>query len=809
MQRRLPLFVVILISFHSVYSQHATLGTGALTKEIWWFDWAGFTITEGASRTFNTNGGLVVTATFLHTSPREPVPFVMNTWSGSILHLLYDFSNPAIQPALFDNTTFIQGTCGFTMTVSATRSGIPVPFRFIAADAEASNQYELTTLKTSGTSWQTIEFLRNSSQNSDPLTGCGTQTVILSSTYGEAFQSGQNPILSTLSATADPLVIDVFLDHGNTSGGMALAFGIFESVDRGDLPASYGNAEHDLLYHVNNSCNYQAPFPSIDKIETLKIGTIAGDADPLQYSDDNTIGSDEDGVSVFPVYDGSGFYKIQLTLGNTTGSDAWLTGWFDFNRNGTFDNGESAKIIVPTNTTSATLIWTGLPGLLPKGTVNGYGFRFRISSDLLSTQRATGYAKDGEVEDYFVPSVALCYMKTSTRPDTTICSGLPIQLHASGGDHYSWSNTQDLSDPAIAAPIAIPSATTKYYVNVSNAQGCDAKDSVTITLRSKPVLIKTNDTTICSGKTVLLSAGGANNYSWTSSDGAISVSGPSIAPAPVIATKYYIDAEDANGCSARDSIKVFVHKPGKMYYKPVKPFICKNDSAMLEAWGGDSYAWSSYDNSLLGSDAVLTVKPLETQSYQVQITDNICQLTETLQVSVVVKDPPATTVSKSNDLDCTLGQAVLRANGGIRYLWDNNPDISSLTSADPIVKPLQTTTYYVSVTDNNGCSARDSITVLVDFQSALSKYPLPSAFTPNNDGRNDCFGLKYWGRITSLSMEVYNRQGIRVFYTRNPDQCWDGSYSGKPQPSGTYIYQIVASTACGTAYRKGTIILIR
>jgi gliding motility-associated-like protein len=84
-----------------------------------------------------------------------------------------------------------------------------------------------------------------------------------------------------------------------------------------------------------------------------------------------------------------------------------------------------------------------------------------------------------------------------------------------------------------------------------------------------------------------------------------------------------------------------------------------------------------------------------------------------------------------------------------------------------------------------------------------------NAFTPNNDGLNDCFGLKYWGRVSTLDFSVFNRHGMRVFYTTNPQDCWDGTYNGVPQPGGGYAYQIEATTTCGTIYRKGIVILVR
>ena len=58
-------------------------------------------------------------------------------------------------------------------------------------------------------------------------------------------------------------------------------------------------------------------------------------------------------------------------------------------------------------------------------------------------------------------------------------------------------------------------------------------------------------------------------------------------------------------------------------------------------------------------------------------------------------------------------------------------------------------------------------------------------------------------------MSVFNRQGMLVFASANPDQEWDGTFKEQPQPAGTYVYMIKANTLCGVAYKRGTVELIR
>jgi hypothetical protein len=74
--------------------------------------------------------------------------------------------------------------------------------------------------------------------------------------------------------------------------------------------------------------------------------------------------------------------------------------------------------------------------------------------------------------------------------DTSTCANAPVQLLAGGGTTYSWTPTSTLNNPGISNPIATPAVTTKYYVTVTNVSGCSKMDSVTITIKSTPVIIK-------------------------------------------------------------------------------------------------------------------------------------------------------------------------------------------------------------------------------------------------------------------------------------------------------------------------------
>jgi gliding motility-associated-like protein len=87
---------------------------------------------------------------------------------------------------------------------------------------------------------------------------------------------------------------------------------------------------------------------------------------------------------------------------------------------------------------------------------------------------------------------------------------------------------------------------------------------------------------------------------------------------------------------------------------------------------------------------------------------------------------------------------------------------------------------------------------------------IPSAFTPNKDNLNDCFGIKNWPATSSFELCIYNRWGEMVFQSTNMLGCWNGEFRGQPQPTGTYVYTIKANTStCGFVTNKGTVTIIR
>ncbi|MFN4315827.1 MAG: PKD domain-containing protein [Chitinophagaceae bacterium] len=392
--------------------------------------------------------------------------------------------------------------------------------------------------------------------------------------------------------------------------------------------------------------------------------------------------------------------------------------------------------------------------------------------------------------------------------DSTICFGTAAQLQVSGAAQYLWTPAEPLNDANSANPTAILENSTEFIVEGTSVNGCIARDTVMINLFALPTITTSNDTSICRNSSVQLSASGGASYLWapsaTLNDAAIS----NPVASPSVDTKYYVTVTDVNTCQFRDSVEVSIRSLPNFSIDGPKQ-VCLGDSVRIHAGGGDLYNWSPTTDMSDSHVSSPTVWPSVNTVYSVEVTESVCNESATLTTSVNVLPTPEVRASRSNDIDCTIGASILNATGAVQYEWWPTTSLDNPTVRNPRAQPSTTTVYSVKGTDLNGCVGVDSVKVSVDF-SNLSNYQMPSAFTPNGDGLNDCYGIKYWGVVEKIEFSVYNRWGERVFYTTDPNSCWNGTYKGIKQDAGVFIYMIRASTACADdVFRKGSFVLIR
>jgi gliding motility-associated-like protein len=110
--------------------------------------------------------------------------------------------------------------------------------------------------------------------------------------------------------------------------------------------------------------------------------------------------------------------------------------------------------------------------------------------------------------------------------------------------------------------------------------------------------------------------------------------------------------------------------------------------------------------------------------------------------------------------------------------------------------------------NSSGCDSIITTHLEVE-NSQEGGYFIANAFSPNNDGLNDCFGITYWKNVEKLQFIICNRWGEVVFNTTQIWDCWNGHYKGAPSEQGTYYYYIKATFSCGEQVYKGDLTLIR
>jgi len=108
--------------------------------------------------------------------------------------------------------------------------------------------------------------------------------------------------------------------------------------------------------------------------------------------------------------------------------------------------------------------------------------------------------------------------------------------------------------------------------------------------------------------------------------------------------------------------------------------------------------------------------------------------------------------------------------------------------------------------DLNGCLADSSATII--YRRVYQYYGVNS-FSPNGDGVNDVYQPVFTG-ISELSFSVFNRWGAKVFDSNMGGLSWDGSYRGKPVPSGQYVVLMIVRDVKSTPYSlKESILVLR
>lgn len=329
-----------------------------------------------------------------------------------------------------------------------------------------------------------------------------------------------------------------------------------------------------------------------------------------------------------------------------------------------------------------------------------------------------------------------------------------------------------------------------YELNVTDANGCQLMQSLTLQAPDEPQLDLPDSLALCGSESIHIGTLAEGTYTWSTGDTTDSITVATIGT-------YTLTVTSAANCAVTDSVVVSSGQPPVAVLETDFLELCPGDTLQLAVSGGDVYQWISEDSSLSDlSSAMPMAFPDSTTQYTVSVSNDCGEdalLIELLVYQIMATAGPDTCVAPGDE-------AVLRASGGIFFDWqDPSGTLSALNISTPIAAPKDSTTYSVLITDINGCETLDQVTVLVA-NNPVESITAYNFISPNGDSKNDVLDFGEIDKFGTNSLKVYSRWGELVYQKLNyqsDEERFDGTYKEKPLPPGNYFYVL--------AFRQGEI----
>lgn len=328
-----------------------------------------------------------------------------------------------------------------------------------------------------------------------------------------------------------------------------------------------------------------------------------------------------------------------------------------------------------------------------------------------------------------------------------------------------------------------------YELIVRDTNDCEANADFTIEASDAPTLNLADTMYLCTGENLMLDAGEFSNYQWSNGATTRSISVNQIGI-------YSVTVSNAPACTASDTIRVLSGANIQALIQVESNAVCPGDSIRLTASGGDLFQWQDASGTLSALNIANPVaRPKVATTYSVTVSSDCGSDTASIAIQVfeiTSSAMPDTCIGPGETLE-------LSASGGVEYFWFlTEYPVSDNRIANPTTMPEDSTSYFVMITDVNGCEKLDTINVMV------ANNPLDikavNMITPNGDGKNDTLEFEGIAKYGVNSLKVYNRWGDLIYNKLNyqdDEERFDGTYKGKLLPTGNYFYVL--------AFRNGEI----
>ncbi len=346
-----------------------------------------------------------------------------------------------------------------------------------------------------------------------------------------------------------------------------------------------------------------------------------------------------------------------------------------------------------------------------------------------------------------------------------------------------------------------------YTVTITDISGCSYSTSLNVTQPDSALLITSVITdAFCLGGNLgsvqLNVLGGTPSYNYLWNDNSVAASLNNLS-----AGNYSVTVTDSNNCVLSQSFTISDSSQAILSAGGPASF-CKGGNVALTVNGVNVNAYQWYrDGQIITNANSASYVASDEGNYSVVLTST-CGTFASDTFAVTVFDLPNIDITTSG-YNCAAG-AQLNVSGGNDYQWNPATGLNNSTIYNPVAYPEATTEYTVTVTDDNGCTAYESITVIVDCDSIS----IPNGFSPDGDGTNDTWVIAGLEKFPDNEVQVFNRWGNIVYEKNNYDNSWNGASNkgslnviGHELPSGTYYY--ILNVKDGKKPRAGFVVLNR
>ncbi|MFD0940941.1 PKD domain-containing protein [Pedobacter boryungensis] len=432
-------------------------------------------------------------------------------------------------------------------------------------------------------------------------------------------------------------------------------------------------------------------------------------------------------------------------------------------------------------------------------------------------------------------------------PDFCLADGFANFINKSkdqNGSEVGLTYVWDFGDPASGAANSSTQKDGKHAYNaignytvklkITNVNGCTDEKSYPFSVNGAVVkadfTIK-NETNLCSGKDVIINSTSAAAFGnitkleiysdyVNNPTSFITIPYPKLPISDDIALTYApfggntnktytikLVAYSGESCNLPVLHNVTIKPAPQLTFSALTP-ICENNGNIMITQASESsgiIGTGAYSGTGIKADGTFDPKLAGPGIHHITYTftpQNGC----TVNIGQDIEVYPIPTTNAGADFYILVGgEKKMQANAsgtGLTYKWTPSIGLSADNILNPIAKPEVDTQYTLTVTSDQGCTTVDQVYVHV-----LQNVYAPNSFTPNGDGVNDVWNVKYLDTYPNSTVEIFDRNGQRIFFSKCYPVPFDGNYKNQALPVGTYYYIINPNS--GRKSITGSLTIIR